>query len=115
MATPLKRWTRSDVLSGTKKRTRSNVQQKKTRFRNTFMRIASGIQGEDVKVGDGAMAERGRVVKIRWQAVLNRGDEVGAAVSTFRIGDRQVIAGLERGVIGMKVGGIRNLRISPHL
>jgi len=79
------------------------------------MRIASGIRGEDVKKGDGPVAERGRRVTIRWQCKLNRGDEVRADITSFRIGDRDVIAGLNRGVVGMQVGGIRKLRISPHL
>jgi len=26
-----------------------------------------------------------------------------------------VVAGLSRGVIGMRVGGVRRLRVSPHL
>jgi len=33
----------------------------------------------------------------------------------FMIGRREVIAGLERGVIGMRVGGCRTLVVSPHL
>jgi len=79
------------------------------------MRIASGICGEDVKIGDGAVAERGQRVTIHWQGTLNRGDEFRAATNSFRIGAREVIAGLDRGVVGMRVGGIRKLRISPHL
>jgi FKBP-type peptidyl-prolyl cis-trans isomerase len=79
------------------------------------VRIASGIRGEDVRTGDGAVAERGRRVTIRWQCKLNHGDEVRAATTTFRIGAREVVAGLDRGVAGMRVGGIRKLRISPHL
>ncbi len=78
-------------------------------------RIASGIRGEDIKPGDGRVAERGCLITIRWQCKLNRGDVVGSATDSFRIGKRDVIAGLERGVIGMRVGGIRILRISPHL
>jgi len=79
------------------------------------MRIASGLRGEDVRVGDGPVAERGQLVTIRWQCKLNRGEIVRAATDSFRIGSRDVIAGLERGVIGMRVGGLRTLRISPHL
>lgn len=52
---------------------------------------------------------------IRWQGHLNRGDEFGSGEATFLIGGRNMIAGLERGVIGMQVGGIRKLRMSPHL
>ncbi len=79
------------------------------------MRIASGIRGEDVRVGEGAVAERGRLATIRFECRLHRGDPVRSGTQTFRIGKREVIAGLERGVIGMRVGGIRKLHISPHL
>jgi FKBP-type peptidyl-prolyl cis-trans isomerase FkpA len=77
--------------------------------------LASGIRAEDVKLGDGAIAERGCLATIRWECRLNRGDPVRNGTDTLRIGKREAIAGLERGVIGMRVGGIRKLRISPHL
>ena len=79
------------------------------------MRIASGIRGEDVRIGTGAVANRGCVVTSRFACKLNRGEVVRASTYSFQIGKREVIAGLERGVIGMRVGGIRKLRISPHL
>ena len=69
------------------------------------MRIASGIRGEDVKIGAGAVAKRGCVVTIKFQCTLNRGEVVRASIEIFQIGKREVIAGLERGVIGMRVGG----------
>ena len=34
---------------------------------------------------------------------------------SFRIGEREVIAGLEYGVEGMRVGGRRRIRVPPHL
>jgi FKBP-type peptidyl-prolyl cis-trans isomerase len=79
------------------------------------MRIASGLRGEDLRIGDGPTAERGQDVSIRWTCKLNRGEEVATGMESFRIGGRRLIAGLEHGVIGMRVGGIRRLRISPHL
>jgi FKBP-type peptidyl-prolyl cis-trans isomerase len=34
---------------------------------------------------------------------------------TTVLGQRQTIAGIEHALIGMKAGGYRNVRISPHL
>ena len=34
---------------------------------------------------------------------------------TLMLGRRQAIAGIEHALIGMKVGGYRNVRVSPHL
>jgi FKBP-type peptidyl-prolyl cis-trans isomerase FkpA len=77
--------------------------------------VASGIEVQDVAVGDGPAAERGRLVSIRWRGTLNRGDPFGEGEISFRAGGREVVAGLSRGVIGMRVGGMRRLRVSPHL
>ncbi|HEX6024658.1 MAG TPA: FKBP-type peptidyl-prolyl cis-trans isomerase, partial [Solirubrobacter sp.] len=53
---------------------------------------------------------------MRYVGSLHRGDvfEPGRTVA-FTLGARRVIAGLERGVEGMRVGGRRRLRIAPHL
>jgi FKBP-type peptidyl-prolyl cis-trans isomerase len=77
--------------------------------------VASGIDIEDVAVGDGPVAERGRLVTVRWRGTLNRGDPFGEGQVSFPAGGREVVAGLSRGVIGMRVGGLRRLRVSPHL
>ncbi len=77
--------------------------------------MTSGLRVEEVIVGAGASAERGSTVLIRWRGTLNRGDPFGSGELWVQIGERRVIAGLEKGVIGMRVGGTRRLRISPHL
>jgi FKBP-type peptidyl-prolyl cis-trans isomerase FkpA len=77
--------------------------------------VPSGLKVEDVAIGLGPAVGRGSTVSIRWRGTLNRGDEFGAGEVSFRIGERRVIAGLEAGVVGMRVGGVRRLRVSPHL
>jgi FKBP-type peptidyl-prolyl cis-trans isomerase len=62
----------------------------------------------------------GSTVRVRTIISLNEGeilskDHNKGDVAEFRVGDRQIIPGLERGVIGMKPRGKRQLRISPHL
>lgn len=78
------------------------------------MRIPSGIKVTDLVIGSGAVAESGKTVCVDWRGWLNRGEEFGHGASSFRIGRRDVIAGIDRGVIGMRIGGVRRLRISPH-
>ncbi len=82
--------------------------------------MPSGLKILDLRVGDGDIADRGKTAVIHYRGFLSRGDQFrssyddGAPV-VFRIGGRDVIAGLEKGVIGMRVGGVRELRVSPHL
>ena len=82
--------------------------------------MAYDIKITDTSEGTGALAEPGKVVTIHYRGFLNRGDEFGSSYKNgspicFMIGRREVIAGLERGVIGMRVGGCRTLVVSPHL
>ena len=77
--------------------------------------MINGLKVEDVIVGSGAIAERGSTVLIRWRGNLNRGDPFCSGELWVRIGERRVVAGLEKGLVGMRVGGTRRLRVSPHL
>jgi peptidylprolyl isomerase len=66
--------------------------------------------------GTGALAERGRTVVVRFDGFLHRGDAFARGeVVRFRMGSRDVIAGLEYGVEGMRAGGRRGFRVPPHL
>jgi FKBP-type peptidyl-prolyl cis-trans isomerase len=76
----------------------------------------SGLDIAERKVGSGVAAHRGDTVTVRYSGYLNRGDAFQTDVTTeITLGERRVIAGLERGVEGMRVAGIRSLRIGPHL
>jgi FKBP-type peptidyl-prolyl cis-trans isomerase len=78
-----------------------------------------GITIEDVRIGDGPPVEKGHTVVLHYDGYLNRGDKFrssrddGAPIE-FIVGRRTVIAGLEQGVIGMRVGGQRRIVVSPH-
>lgn len=75
-----------------------------------------GVEYEDLEVGSGAMAARGCAVEVEYSLFLNHGDSVHENKKySFRIGERRVIAGLEYGVEGMRVGGKRRVRVGPHL
>jgi FKBP-type peptidyl-prolyl cis-trans isomerase len=78
-------------------------------------RFPSGLKVTDLVIGSGPIAQPGATVTVKWRGWLNGGDEFGNDTTSFTIGRRHVIAGLERGTVGMQVGGVRRLRVSPHL
>jgi FKBP-type peptidyl-prolyl cis-trans isomerase len=70
----------------------------------------------DLVVGDGPVAVRGARVTIRYTGRLNRGDAFRTdEIATFKVGERNAIAGLSHGVEGMRVGGRRKIKVPPHL
>jgi FKBP-type peptidyl-prolyl cis-trans isomerase len=82
-------------------------------------KTSTGLQYWDIKVGTGRIADKGNTVRVHYTGWLTNGKKfdssVGGQPFQFRIGAHQVIAGWEEGVIGMKVGGKRQLRIPPNL
>jgi FKBP-type peptidyl-prolyl cis-trans isomerase len=75
-----------------------------------------GVRYEEIIVGDGPIAERDSTVDVIYTLSLNRGDVVQSDMRyTFRLTDRELVAGLRYGVEGMRVGGHRRVRIGPHL
>jgi FKBP-type peptidyl-prolyl cis-trans isomerase len=78
--------------------------------------VRGNVEFEDLAPGTGLPAARGCTVSVCYDLYLNRGGKVqDQQTCTFRIGERRVIAGLEYGVEGMRVGGRRRLRVGPHL
>jgi FKBP-type peptidyl-prolyl cis-trans isomerase len=82
--------------------------------------MPAGVKVEEIAAGTGARAERGTVVTIHCRGFLHRGDRFRSSYDEGKplrvhLGKREVIAGLEHGILGMRVGGRRRLVISPHL
>lgn len=75
----------------------------------------------DEVVGDGPQAAAGSTVVTHYVGVaFSTGEEFDASWNrgeplSFRLGVGQVIAGWDRGIEGMKVGGRRRLVIPPQL
>ena len=66
--------------------------------------------------GYGPVAANGDTVEFESQAFLSRGDHAQDRIAmTTILGKRQVIAGVEYSLVGMKAGGYRKVKISPHL
>ena len=79
------------------------------------------LEVTDITVGDGEEATAGRSAVVHYVGVaFSTGEEFDASWNrgesfSFRLGAGQVIAGWDRGVQGMKVGGRRKLVIPPDL
>lgn len=81
---------------------------------------ADGLQYWDLKVGSGEMAVPGKTVTVNYTGWLTSGakfDSNRDRYETFHfvLGRGQVIKGWDEGVVGMKVGGERQLRVPPAL
>jgi len=80
-----------------------------------------GIRIKDLTIGIGRHAEPGTFAVIKYQGFLNRGDKVASSDDQpggeyrFEVGRRDSTAMLESSVIGMREGGTREARVSPHL
>ncbi|EAW38923.1 FKBP-type peptidyl-prolyl cis-trans isomerase [Lyngbya sp. PCC 8106] len=80
----------------------------------------SGLQYEDVKVGDGASPQKGQTVVVHYTGTLEDGTKFDSSRDrgqpfSFKIGVGQVIKGWDEGVGSMKVGGQRKLVIPSDL
>ncbi|MFO0594333.1 MAG: FKBP-type peptidyl-prolyl cis-trans isomerase [Myxococcaceae bacterium] len=72
----------------------------------------------DVTVGSGAEAKSGNLVTMRYTGWLANGtqfDSNQASGFQFQVGAGDVIQGWDLGVVGMKVGGERQLIIPPSM
>lgn len=79
-------------------------------------KMPKGLEVEDLQIGEGPKARRGNIVDVRFEIRLNRGELVSEGVkSGLILGTRRTFPGFERGVEGMQAGGVRQLRVPPHL
>ena len=81
---------------------------------------ASGLVIDDITIGEGDVAAAGQYVSVHYTGWLTDGSKFDSSKDRnepfeFGLGQRQVIAGWDEGVQGMKVGGVRKLTIPPNL
>lgn len=100
------------------------------------MKRLSGLKILDEREGEGQPAQKGDRVIYNCRIFLNKGDGVMLNAKQADhlpkdmirvvegelfvdrntvLGSRQTIAGVEHALMGMKAGGYRKVRISPHL
>jgi FKBP-type peptidyl-prolyl cis-trans isomerase len=78
--------------------------------------LKPGIRILDEKEGEGVPAKRGDIVEFESKGFLNQGQCIQEVYSSVtKLGSRRLIAGVEYALLGMKRGGYRKIRISPHL
>jgi FKBP-type peptidyl-prolyl cis-trans isomerase len=78
------------------------------------------IAFKDTKVGSGSTAEKGNLVQVKYSAKL-MGSKYTANIKEFEVpnqvfqtGEQRCLPGLEEGMMGMKVGGSRLIRVPPN-
>jgi hypothetical protein len=79
-----------------------------------------GIEITDLTIGTGAEATQEDCVAVNVRMFLRRGDEVHFSPAlgprmVIVLSRRDAIAGLLKGIPGMRIGGLRQILISPHL
>lgn len=79
-----------------------------------------GIEVTELRVGTGPEVTQDDCVAVDVRVFLRRGDEVFFSPALgprmiIALWRRDSIAGLSKGILGMRVGGLRQIVISPHL
>jgi len=81
-----------------------------------FADTSTQVAIEDVRVGDGEAAAKGDQVRMQYVGTLSDGSCFDrAAKFDFQLGAGDVIKGWDRGIVGMKVGGVRKLVVPSEL
>ncbi|MEM9595278.1 MAG: FKBP-type peptidyl-prolyl cis-trans isomerase [Acidobacteriota bacterium] len=80
----------------------------------------SGLQYQDLEIGDGAVAQAGQQASVHYTGWLTDGTKFDSSLDRgtpfeFPLDGGMVIKGWDEGVQGMRVGGKRKLVIPPEL
>ena len=78
------------------------------------------LQIDELKPGEGQEAKSGDRVTVHYVGTLTDGSKFDSSRDrgrgfSFQLGKGEVIKGWDRGVAGMKIGGMRKLTIPPDL
>ena len=90
----------------------------------SFISLSSGLEYKDLKVGSGSEAQLGDIAHIHFVGWVDEKGQRGREIYnsrmkqepvSFVIGTDKVMQGWNEGVVGMRAGGTRLLRIPPEL
>lgn len=93
----------------------------KSKSKDGWVTLASGLKYKDIKVGKGIEAVSGSRVSVQYKGWLDSGKvfdtsrQPGRGPYSLTIDNHEVIPGWEQGLKGMKVGGVRELTIPSDL
>ena len=80
--------------------------------------LDEGLRVRDLECGTGTSAVKGMSATVSYTASLEGEepfDESGNEEFTFHLGAGQVVNGWDEGLVGMRVGGTRELTVPPEL
>jgi len=83
-------------------------------------KLPDGLEYWDIKVGTGKVAEKGKTAVVNYTGWLTDGKKFDSSIGkepfpVENLGNAPVIKGWNEGLVGMKVGGKRQLRIPGDL
>ena len=78
-------------------------------------KTSTGLYYRDLLVGDGAAVASGQKISVRYIGWLPNGEKFDAGPYAFPLGLGAVIRGWDEGLVGMRVGGTRQLIIPSSL
>ena len=86
---------------------------------SAMTKLSDALYIQDIAVGTGAEATTGKTVRLNYTGWLTNGQQFDSNTSgglePFVLGNRRVVEGWDRGIVGMKVGGRRRLVIGSAL
>ncbi len=78
--------------------------------------LKSGIKLLSETLGTGEPIKKGDTVKVRLNGWLNHGEQIQENyLAEVVVGNREVVSGIDYSIEGMRRGGKRKVKISPHL
>jgi FKBP-type peptidyl-prolyl cis-trans isomerase len=78
-------------------------------------KLAGGLYIEDIAIGDGEPLTSGDQPLVRYELWLFDASPINSGEFDFILGEGQVIAGFDQGILDMRVGGVRRLIVPPAM
>ena len=75
-----------------------------------------GLRTRDISIGGGLIATQGLMAVVRYDCYLPQGERCAVGSLFITVGnDRNTFPAITAGILGMAVGGVRELKVAPQL